>query len=97
MTKLTLFLMLILVISALGVVTAQHEARKLSISLEKERIIARQLKVEWGQLQLEQSTLGRHARIENIASEQLNMNLPTTSDIQIITTGNFHSEGVLEQ
>lgn len=84
MTKLNIFLALILIVCALGVVTSQHEARKLFVVLENEREMAHQLEVEWGKLQLEQSTLAMHGRVESIASGQLNMKVPTQSRVQVV-------------
>ena len=88
MTRLNLFLTLILIACALGVVTSQHKARKLFVELEKEQELSRQLAVEWGQLQLEQGTWATHARIEKIAAGQLRMKVPGASRIQIISLGN---------
>jgi cell division protein FtsL len=82
--KINILLTLILVVCALGVVTSQHKARKLFVELEKEQQLARQLAEEWGQLQLEQSTWATHARIEKIATEQLQMRLPDPKLIQTI-------------
>ena len=84
MIKINILLTLILVACALGVVTSQHKARKLFVELEKEQQLARQLAEEWGQLQLEQSTWATHARIEKIATEQLQMRLPDPKLIQTI-------------
>jgi len=85
MFKLNIVLILIAVACALSVVTSQHKARKLFVVLENEKEIAQQLDVEWGRLQLEQSTLGVHGRIEQIAKERLNMKLPATSRVQIVS------------
>jgi cell division protein FtsL len=82
--RINILLTLILVACALGVVTSQHKARKLFVELEKEQQLARQLAEEWGQLQLEQSTWATHARIEKIATEQLQMRLPDPKLIQAI-------------
>jgi len=70
---------------ALGVVTSQHKARKLFSELQQEQELSRQLEVEWGQLQLEQSTWATHARIEKIASKTLQMRIPDANRIQVIT------------
>jgi cell division protein FtsL len=43
--------------------------------------------VEWGQLQLEQSTWAMHARIEKIAGSTLQMRAPAQSRVQIVPTG----------
>lgn len=84
MTQINLVLFLVLVACALGVVTSQHKARKLFVELEKEQQIAKQLEVEWGQLQLEQSTWATRGRIENIAASRLSMRLPPASRVQLI-------------
>jgi cell division protein FtsL len=76
MLRLNLVLLLVLVICALGVVTSQHKARKLFQELDHEQERARQLEVEYGQLQLEMSTWATHPRIEKIASERLRMRMP---------------------
>lgn len=73
MIRINLVLLAILVACALALVTSQHRARKLFIELEKQQQIARQIDIEWGQLQLEQRTWATHARIERIASGTLQM------------------------
>lgn len=69
-------LLLVVVMCALSVVTSQHQARKLFIALQQEKEHAHLMEVEWGQLQLEQSTLAAPARVEKIATRQLQMQLP---------------------
>lgn len=84
MARLNLTLLAILIACALSVVTSQHKARKLYVELQKEQEAARKLDVEYGQLQLEQSTWAMHARIEKIASGQLMMRVPTSARIQVV-------------
>lgn len=84
MTRLNLILVLILVGCALGVITSQHKARKLFVELQREQEAARQMDVEWGQLQLEQSTWAMHARIEKIAAKYLQMQVPAVERVQIV-------------
>ena len=84
MTKLNFILLLALILCALGVVTSQHKARKLFVELQKERELTRQYDVEWGQLQLEQSTWAMHGRIEKIAAGSLQMRVPTSARIQLV-------------
>ena len=50
MFKLNIFLVLVLIACALGIVTSQHTARKLFMALENEKEIERKLDVEWGRL-----------------------------------------------
>ncbi len=84
MTRLNLFLFAGLIACALALVSSQHQARKLYVQLEREQERAKQLEVEWGQLQLEQSTWAMHARIENIATRQLNMRVAPPARIQVV-------------
>ncbi len=76
MVRVNMFLLLIVVVCALGVVTSQHRARKLFQSLEGEQERVRQLDVEYGQLQLEMSTWATHPRVEKIARDRLRMVTP---------------------
>ena len=55
MLRVNLLLIAIVLASALGTVASQHTARKLFTEMEREQERMRQLEVEWGQLQLEQS------------------------------------------
>ena len=81
MARLNLILLALAVACALSTVSANHKARNLFIQLEQEQARMRQLDVEWGQLQLEQSTWANHVRIEKIAREKLQMKLPTPAQI----------------
>ena len=76
MAKLNLLLLAVLVACALGLVTSQHEARKLFSELEREHGHARALDVEFGRLQLEASTWGLHSRVERIAVGTLGLHAP---------------------
>lgn len=79
MIRFNIFLLLVAVVCALGGITSQHKARKLFQELEREQERARQLDVEYGQLQLELSTWATHPRIEQIAREKLQMRIPDAS------------------
>lgn len=81
MLRMSVFLVMIVVASSLGVVASQHKARKLYTELEREQQRTRQLEVEWGQLQLEQSTWAAHARVEKIARERLAMRPPVAGQM----------------
>ncbi len=84
MARLNLLLLAILVVCALSLVSSQHKARKLFVELQKQQEFAKQLDVEWGQLQLEQSTWAMHGRIEKIAIQKLNMRVPQSARIQVV-------------
>lgn len=85
MVRLNLLLLFALIAVSLGVVTAQHKARKLYFELQQEQEATHQYGVEWGQLQLEQSTWGNPARVEKIASDQLKMQVPEHLRIQLVS------------
>ena len=86
MIKLNIVLSIFLVVCALALVTSQHNARKLFTELTREQEAAKQIDVEWGQLQLEQSTWAMHARIEKIASSYLRMSVPAAKRVRMVTT-----------
>ncbi len=84
MARLNLILLAIVIACALGIVTSQHRARKLFVVLEKEHERAKQLEIEFGQLQLEASTWAMHARIEKISATQLNLRALTPNRVQVL-------------
>ena len=84
MTKLNLILFAALLACAMGTITSQHKARKLYIELQQQQDLAKQYDIEWGQLQLEQSTWAMHARIEQISSQKLQMQVPDAKRIQVV-------------
>ena len=43
-----------------------------------------ELNIEWGQLQIEQSTWAQHARIEQVATEDLSLVRPEATEIFVI-------------
>jgi cell division protein FtsL len=87
MVRLNMLLLLAAVFCALSVVTSQHKARKLFQALEVEQDRAKQLEVEYGQLQLELSTWATSPRIEKIAREKLRMSVPQAARIVTGTAG----------
>ena len=72
---------------ALALVNSQYQARQLFIELERAASQSRQLDIEWAQLQLDQSTLGKNARIEAAATRDLNMVPLTAARTQYLTVG----------
>lgn len=59
--------------SAIGVIYAKHRNRMLYFELTRLQRQQDELNVNWGRLQLEQSTWATHSRIENIARKKLDM------------------------
>ncbi len=72
------------IVSALGVVYAKHQSRQLFVRLQGLKADRDVMDVEWGRLQLEQSTQATHERIESIARERLDMENPTASVLIVI-------------
>jgi cell division protein FtsL len=70
--------------SSLGVVYAKHEARSRFNELQQLTQHRDDLDIEWGQLQLEQSTWATHGRVERVARDDLRMVIPQASDLRIV-------------
>lgn len=73
----------LVLISAVAVVWAKHESRKRFVQLQNLQEQQAQMDVEFGQLQLEQSTWATHGRIERLARQKLNMHTPTPEEVVI--------------
>lgn len=70
--------------SSLGVIYAKHEARSRFNELQQLTQQRDELDIEWGQLQLEQSTWATHGRVERVARDDLRMVIPQASDLRIV-------------
>lgn len=84
MTRVSFVLTLVLIACALSLVTSRHEARRRFVELEREQAKGRQLEVEYGQLELEQSTWATPARIERVARDELHMQLPSAARVEVV-------------
>lgn len=85
MNRFVLLILTIMVfVSAVEVVFARHQTRKLFVEiqdLEKERNM---LDEEWGRLQLEQSTWATDDRVESLARDELKMKTTEMKEIILI-------------
>jgi len=72
------------VLSAFAIVYTKHESRKLFVELEDLTTERDALNIEWGQLQIEQSTWATHARIERVALEEMSLVRPQSEEIFVI-------------
>ena len=70
--------------SAIGVVYAKYSSRKHFVELQALKAEQDLFDVEWGRLQLEQSTWATHGRVERIARRKLQMLLPPANQVQVI-------------
>jgi|LauGreDrversion4_2_1035121.scaffolds.fasta_scaffold817608_2 cell division protein FtsL len=67
---------LFVIVSAIAVVYSSFKARHLVAEFQHLQDERNNFQEEWGQLLLEQSTLGAFNRIETLADKQLNMAVP---------------------
>jgi len=75
---------IVCVLGAIALVYTKHESRNLFVELEGLTHARDELNIEWGQLQIEQSTWATHARIEKVAADDLSLVRPATADIYVI-------------
>ncbi len=68
-----LVMLLLVVVSAVAVVYSKHSGRELFIELQALANDRDAMDVEWGQLQLEQSTLTTQGQVERDARDKLGM------------------------
>jgi cell division protein FtsL len=87
MMRVNILLLIAVLVCALGVVASRNEARKLFQAMESEQERARELEIEFGQLQLELSTWAASPRIEKIARAKLKMYAPEAASIIVLTGG----------
>lgn len=73
------------VLSGMALVYTKHEARKLFVELEGLTQERDELNIEWGQLQIEQSTWATHGRVESIVRERLSMIDPSSDEIVLVS------------
>ncbi len=70
--------------SAIALVYARHQSRSLFFAIERLHSARDELNIEWGQLQLEQSTWADANRIEQVATRDLSMRFPPPQDIIVV-------------
>lgn len=70
--------------SAAAVVQLKHRERALFVELERLANERDRLSIEWGRLQLEQSTWSAHGFVEQVATRQLHMTMPQATEVKIV-------------
>ena len=71
--------------SAVMVVIARHDTRKLFVEIQRLEKDRDDLNEEWGRLQLEQSTWATDARIESVSKTELDMIEPEARSVYLIS------------
>lgn len=70
--------------TAMSAAYAKHQSRKLFIELQTLEAERDDMNVEWGQLQLEQSTHTTHGKVEEAARKRLGMRIPEPQQVNIL-------------
>lgn len=70
--------------SALGVIYFKHCSRQYFAELQSLQQTSENLHVEWSQLLVEQGTWASDVRIDKVARQHLNMELPEPQDVVVI-------------
>ena len=70
--------------SAAAVVHMKLRQRTLFVELERLANERDRLNIEWGRLQLEQSTWSAHGFVEQVATRQLHMTMPQANEVKIV-------------
>ena len=76
-------LLVLVIVSAVGVVYTKHQGRTLFVELQSLGEARDSMDIEWGRLQLEQSTRTTQGRVERDARERLGM-VSLTPDKMVI-------------
>lgn len=74
----------LVLISALAVVYVKFQTRVLFAELQALQAEADKMNIEWGQLQLEQSTKLTHGQVEYLARKRLGMVMPGSEQVVVI-------------
>jgi cell division protein FtsL len=73
MGRVSLFLSILLMLSAISLVTSRYHSRQLFIELERGNTLSNTLDTDWRRLQLERAELARNARIDRAAQQDLKL------------------------
>ncbi|WP_251978974.1 cell division protein FtsL [Salinicola avicenniae] len=77
-------MVLAILFTALSITTTTHLTRVQYARLQKLESQRDALQTEWGRLLLEESTWSSPARIESLASQRLEMRVPSVGDVKVI-------------
>jgi cell division protein FtsL len=70
--------------SGIWIVQTEHRSRQLFIRVEQLNREQDQLQIDWGRLQIEQSTWATHPRIESLARERLHLTVPRDEQLVVV-------------
>ncbi|SMG01458.1 cell division protein FtsL [Burkholderia singularis] len=85
MSRLNIFLLIIVMGCALSVVNSTNQQRQIFIQLQRAQSQEHQLQQDYAQLQYQQSALSKTSRIEQLATSSLKMQPISTGRTQYLT------------
>jgi cell division protein FtsL len=77
-------LVIVVLINAFAVVYIKDVYRRTFINYQEMQNAQNQLYVDWGKLLLEQSTWSTQSRVQRVAEQRLNMEVPSASSVVMI-------------
>ncbi len=80
-----LLLLIMLLLSSVSIIYQAYQYRQ--IFNTQQQLVAHwdELQVEWGQLLLEQSALGSNSRVEKLAKRKLQMYVPLSEQVEMVS------------
>ncbi|MET0088557.1 MAG: cell division protein FtsL [Candidatus Thiodiazotropha sp.] len=78
------FLVVAVLASATAIVYSKYLSRRHFVALQELQTEKERIGVEWGRLQLEESTLATHPVVEKQARDRLKMHLPGFDEIVVV-------------
>jgi cell division protein FtsL len=73
-----------LLLTAIAIIYVTNESRFALSELERMEKQTHELRMEWGQLLLEQASLSSPSRIEQLASQKMGMHLPAEQSVEVL-------------
>jgi cell division protein FtsL len=92
-TRLSIFLLLAVIASALALVHSQYETRRLFMALESANKEAKSLAVDQDRLQVERRAQATPLRVEQIARQQLQMRAASPAITQYVSSQDAAASG----
>ena len=72
------------VASGVWIVEVEHRSRQLFIQAEELSRELEEIEIDWGRLQIEQSTHGAHALVETVARQRLQLAEPSDDQLVVV-------------
>ena len=73
-----------MLVASLASVHAKHKSRKRFVELQALVVERDRHEMDWGRLQIEQSTQAAYPRVETVARDKLAMRMPDPRSIEVV-------------